>query len=253
MRSTASQSKSRALVVVAKEPVEGFVKTRLSRCLSPADAATFYECLLTDIVAKFKGHHASEFWLAFAPGGKGYFSQNYPAVRLLAQRGEGLGDRLYHIFVDLFSSGYREVIIADTDSPGVPLSWIDEAFERLGGDGCDLVLGPSDDGGYYLIGVKCLVEGIFRDIAWSTDSVLAATLTRADELGLKAGLLPSTYDIDVAEDLARLWNDFEKLEQLQALAPRTYDYVKRLADEGSLVAHTSAFDPMRGVRNVGKR
>ncbi len=196
MRSDDKQTKARALVVVAKAPLEGSVKTRLSPHLNPADAATLYECLLGDIVAKLEKHKESEFWLAFAPGGEDYFSQNYAPIRLLAQRGKNLGERLHHVFVDLFHRGYGEIVVADSDSPTVPLSSIDQAYKQLSEEGCDLVLGPSVDGGYYLIGLKRLAEGIFQDIPWSTSSVLDTTLKKAEKLALKVELLPPAYDID---------------------------------------------------------
>jgi rSAM/selenodomain-associated transferase 1 len=237
MRSDNDQTKARALVVVAKAPFEGFVKTRLSPHVGPANAASLYECLLGDIVAKLEKHKESEFWLAFAPGGEEYFSQNYPAIRLLAQRGKDLGERLHHVFVDLSRRGYSEIVVADSDSPTVPLSSIDQAYKQLSEGECDLVLGPSDDGGYYLIGLKRPTEQIFHDIPWSTNSVLDATIKRAGELELRAGLLPPAYDIDVEEDLRRLWNDFMTFEHLQELAPRTYFYLRNLPGNRFLPAH----------------
>src|SRR5919106_186791 len=237
MKNDEQQTKARALVVVAKAPLEGFVKTRLSSHLGPAGAATLYECLLGDIVAKLEKYEDSEFWLAFAPGGEEYFFRNYPAIRLLPQRGKDLGERLHHVFVDLFRRGYSEIVVADSDSPTVPLSSIDQAYKRLREEGCDLVLGPSDDGGYYLIGLKDATERIFHDIPWSTNGVLDTTLKRAGELELRVGVLPPAYDIDVEEDLRRLWNDFMTLEHLRELAPRTYFYLRTLTDNRSLPAH----------------
>ncbi len=228
------KNKSRALVVVAKAPLQGLVKTRLYSYLSPVDAAGLYECLLGDIVSKLESYEKSEFWLAFAPGGEDYFRRNYSAMRLLAQRGKDLGERLHHVFVDLFRRGYSEVVIADSDSPTVPLSSIDQAYQQLNEQECDLVLGPSDDGGYYLIGLKRATERIFYDIPWSTHRVLDTTFKRAAELGLSAGLLPPAYDIDIEDDLRRLWNDFLALKHLRALAPRTYDYLNNVLGAGSL-------------------
>jgi len=253
MRSDDKQTKARALVVVAKAPLEGSVKTRLSPHLNPADAATLYECLLGDIVAKLEKHKESEFWLAFAPGGEEYFSQNYAPIRLLAQRGKNLGERLHHVFVDLFHRGYGEIVVADSDSPTVPLSSIDQAYKQLSEEGCDLVLGPSVDGGYYLIGLKRLAEGIFQDIPWSTSSVLDTTLKKAEKLALKVELLPPAYDIDVEEDLRRLWNDLMTLEHLRELAPRTYDYLRDLAGNGSLPVHASTSSNQAKETQNGRR
>lgn len=253
MKSNETQVRGRALVAVAKPPLEGLVKTRLSPCLSPANAAALYKCLLDDIIAKLAGHDDSEFWLAFTPGGERYFSRNYPAIRLLAQRGKHLGERLHHIFVDLFRSRYDEILVADTDSPTVPIASVEQAYRQLSEEGCDLVLGPSDDGGYYLIGLRRPVERIFHDIPWSTGSVLDATLTRARELALKVGLLPPAYDVDVEADLRRLWDDFGRLEKLRQLAPRTYGYLQSLIEAGSLSVHASVSGcVVTEARNYGK-
>jgi rSAM/selenodomain-associated transferase 1 len=249
MTSDVTKTKARALVVVAKAPLKGSVKTRLSPYLSPADAATLYECLLADIVAKLENHKDSKLWLAFAPGGEDYFSQNYPATRILVQRGKDLGERLHHVFVDLFSRGYSEIVIADSDSPTVPLSSIDKAFTQLSEDGSDLVLGPSDDGGYYLIGLKRPTERLFLDIRWSTDSVLATTIERARELALTVGLLSPAYDIDVVEDLRRLWNDFLTAQDLRELAPRTYGCLRNLIANESLPIFANAVKEAQNARS----
>ena len=241
VRNDHHHKRTRALAVVAKAPLTGSVKTRLSPYLSPANAAALYECLLADIVAKLERYKESKFWLVFAPGGEEYFSQSFPSIRLLAQRGRDLGERLHHVFVDLFRRGYSEVVVADSDSPTVPLSSVEQAFAQLSEGGCDLVLGPSDDGGYYLIGLKRPTQGIFHNIEWSSESVLDATLERARELALRVALLSPAYDIDVEGDLRRLWNDFMTVRHLRELAPRTYDYLRNFAENGSspVLAFTS--------------
>lgn len=220
--------RTRALVVVAKAPLEGSVKTRLCPCLNPAQAAVLYECLLSDIVGKMERFEEAEPWLAFAPEGEAYFRQNYFKKRLLAQRGKDLGERLHHIFVDLFRTGYEEVVIADSDSPTVPLSSIERAYGWLREKSCDVVLGPSADGGYYLVGLRRPAEEIFRDIPWSTHAVLDRTLRRASETRLRVALLPQAYDIDVEENLKRLWRDFTASEETRNLAPKTFAYLRNL-------------------------
>lgn len=222
------QRTGRALVVVAKAPSPGLVKTRLCPPLTPAEAATLYECLLEDIVTKMWTCRGSEFWIAYAPEGEEYFKQNFSERRLLTQRGKDLGERLHHIFVDLFNIGYEEIIVADSDSPTVPLSSIQLAYEQLRGEDYDVVLGPSSDGGYYLIGLKRPAGGLFHSIPWSTEFVMEKTLERVSELGLKAGLLPVAYDIDVEEDLRRLWKDFAASRDLKEQTPKTYAYLASL-------------------------
>ncbi|MGI0016382.1 MAG: TIGR04282 family arsenosugar biosynthesis glycosyltransferase, partial [Nitrososphaera sp.] len=218
----------KALVVVAKAPSPGLVKTRLCPPLTLAEASALYECLLEDIVSKMWSCQGSEFWIAYAPEGEEYFKQNFPERALLTQRGKDLGERLHHIFVDLFHMGYKEIIVADSDSPTVPLSSIQRAYRQLNKEDYDVVLGPSSDGGYYLIGLKCPAAGLFQRIPWSTELVMEKTLERASELGLKAGLLPVAYDIDIEEDLRRLWKDFAASRELKEQAPKTYAYLANL-------------------------
>lgn len=221
--------KARALVVVAKAPLEGLVKTRLCPYLRPAQAADFYECLLSDILAKMNRYEGGDLWLAFAPEGEDYFRRNHAGRRLLAQRGADLGERLHHIFVDLFRMDYHEIVVVDSDSPTVPLSAVRQAYEALGKQNSEVVvLGPSDDGGYYLVGLKYPAREMFHDIPWSTDRVLDTTLRRARGLGFKVALLPRAYDIDVQEDLERLWKDFVASDQLRDLAPKTFAYIRNL-------------------------
>ena len=233
MGSDGKKRKGRALVVVAKAPLVGLVKTRLCPPLTAAEAASLYECLLGDIVTKMGKLQGSELWIALTPEGQEYFCRNFTKIRLLTQRGKDLGERLHHVFVDLFQMGYNQITVADSDSPTVPLSSIDQAYEHLNGDDCDVVLGPSSDGGYYLIGLKRPTQRLFDEIPWSTERVLESTLTRAGELELKVGLLPTAYDIDVKGDLGRLWNDFEASRALQERAPKTYAYLARLLSDPS--------------------
>lgn len=226
------QRNTRALVVVAKAPVKGHAKTRLSPYLSPEQAAAFYECLLSDIVGKMEKFPGADSWLAFAPEGEDYFRQKYCDKRLLAQRGKDLGERLHHIFVDLFSMSYEQVVIADSDSPTVPLSSIERAYEWLAEESCDAVLGPSADGGYYLIGLRRPAEEMFRAIPWSTQAVLDCTLERASAAHLRVALLPQAYDIDVKENLDRLWHDLLTSSEVRRLAPKTYAYLDGLYGRG---------------------
>jgi rSAM/selenodomain-associated transferase 1 len=212
------QRKPQALVVVAKAPVGGYVKTRLCPYLNPVQAAGLYECLLSDIAGKMEEFEKADSWLAFAPEGEEYFRRNYFHKRLLTQRGRDLGDRLHHIFVDLFRMSYERVVITDSDSPTVPLSSIERAYEWLSEESCDVVLGPSEDGGYYLVGLKRAAAEIFRAIPWSTHAVLDLTLERASAENLRVGLLPRAYDIDVKENLNRLWQDFMASAETRHLA-----------------------------------
>jgi rSAM/selenodomain-associated transferase 1 len=230
--SNGNQQKRRALVVVAKPAVVGEVKTRLCPPLTLPQACALYECLLLDIVTKVEEYQTAELWIAFAPKGEEYFGRIFAGKkRLLRQRGSDLGERLHHIFVDLFHIGYQQIVVTDSDSPTVPLSSIAKAYELLDGERCDVVLGPSSDGGYYLVGLKCPTEELFHRIPWSSAAVVEKSLERASELGLTAALLPLAYDIDVEADLKRLWEDLKASPELQERALKSYAFLSRLFRE----------------------
>ncbi len=225
----------KALVVVAKPALVGQVKTRLCPPLTLSQAAALYECMMDDMVTKMEECQTADLWVAFSPKGEEYFRRTFGGrARLLPQRGNDLGERLHHVFVDFSNLGYREIVVTGGDSPTVPLSSIEQAYDLLDKNGCDLVLGPCRDGGYYLVGLKGPVEGLFRQIPWSSAAVMEKTVERASELGLKLVQLPLAYDIDVGDDLKSLWKDFESSPGLREGAQRTYAYLARLFRDSRL-------------------
>ncbi len=244
--SNGNQQKRRGLVVVAKPPLVGEVKTRLCPPLTLPQACALYECLLLDIVSKMEEYQSAELWIAFAPKGEEYFRRIFAdRKKLLQQRGGNLGKRLHHIFVDLFHLGYQQIVVTDSDSPTVPLSSIAKAYELLDGESCDVVLGPSSDGGYYLVGLKSPTEGLFHRIPWSSAAVVEKSLERASELGLNVALLPLAYDIDVEADLKRLWEDLQASPELQERALRTYAFLRRFFSEPDQIGRERTFRPLR--------
>lgn len=127
--------------------------------------------------------------------------------RLLLQRGESFGDKLYNALADLLAEGFESAAIMDADSPTLPPSYLAEAFRELSRAGDRVVLGPAADGGYYLIGIKRPHRVLFDRIAWSTERVLEQTLERAREIGLETVLLPEWYDVDSVAEFERLKRD----------------------------------------------
>jgi rSAM/selenodomain-associated transferase 1 len=123
---------------------------------------------------------------------------------LLAQRGDLFGERLLHAVVDLLRLGYESCCLIDSDSPTLPQSLLIETIEELHRPGDRVVLGPADDGGYYLIGMKRAHPRLFAEISWSTEKVLSQTIERAREMDLDVALLPAWYDVDDAGTLRRL-------------------------------------------------
>ena len=118
--------------------------------------------------------------------------------------GADLGERLDNVLRDCLQSGYRQVVVTDSDSPTLPAAHLEQAFGELDDPAVDVVLGPCEDGGYYLVGLKAPCSALFRGIVMSTSTVLAETLERAEEQGLRVACLHSWYDVDTYEDLGRL-------------------------------------------------
>jgi uncharacterized protein len=129
------------------------------------------------------------------------------------------------LLAGLLSEGHAGAIAIDSDSPTLPMAYVATAAETLRRTMADVVLGPAEDGGYYLIGVSAPQPWLFKGVAWSTSSVLTTTLARVKELGLRSHLLPSWFDVDTADDLARL-RDEMKTEG--GGPPRTFAFLRGL-------------------------
>jgi rSAM/selenodomain-associated transferase 1 len=194
---------------MAKAPRPGKVKTRLSPPLTPEQASALNICFIQDTtenIHQVTQASQSAGVVAYTPVGDEAAFEGLlpPGFELLAQRGEGFGERLLYVCEDLFSCGFSAVCLIDSDSPTMPQEALLQAVESLAREGDRMVLGGSDDGGYYLIGVKRLHRRLFEQIDWSTDRVFAQTLDRAREISLEAELLPTWYDVDDAATLERL-------------------------------------------------
>jgi uncharacterized protein len=193
-----------ALLVVAKQPAAGQTKTRLCPPLDGAAAAALYECFLRDTLAVMRQVPGVRRTIAFLPeDAGGYFHDLAPDMALTPQRGADLGERLANLLADALAGGAHRAVVMDSDSPSLPAAYVAQAFTELDGP-CDVVLGPCDDGGYYLIGVKQPHPRLLREVRMSTPTVVQDTLALAAELGLRTALLPTWYDVDTVADLARL-------------------------------------------------
>ncbi|MGO8950361.1 MAG: TIGR04282 family arsenosugar biosynthesis glycosyltransferase, partial [Ktedonobacterales bacterium] len=208
-----SRNLTDALVIVAKYPQAGQVKTRLGATIGYAPAADLYRAFLADLAGRFS-HAAQEdayaLWWA-SPPGPGMLQEIVGAdAVVLAQRGMDFAERLYHLAVDMQSAGYRRLVIMSSDSPHLAASLIHEAFLVIEPD--HVVVGPAEDGGYYLIGfdLRAGVPDCFRGIEMSTPHVLQETLARVSSLRLRTRLLPATFDVDGSTDLKRLALELRK-------------------------------------------
>jgi rSAM/selenodomain-associated transferase 1 len=194
---------------MAKAPRPGKVKTRLSPPLTPEQASALNICFIRDTtenIQQVTEAGGSTGLVVYTPvGDEAAFDGILPTgFQLLAQRGDGFGERLLHASEDLFACGFSAVCLIDSDSPTMPQDALLQAVTWLSRPGDRVVLGGSDDGGYYLIGMKNVHQRLFEQIDWSTERVLEQTLERAREIGLKAELLPTWYDVDDGATLERL-------------------------------------------------
>jgi rSAM/selenodomain-associated transferase 1 len=198
-----------ALAVMAKAPRPGKVKTRLSPPLTPEQASALNICFIRDTTENIdqvtEGSNSAGI-VVFTPiGDEAAFDGLLPCgFQLLGQRGDGFGERLLYASEDLFACGFGAVCLIDSDSPTMPQAALSQAVAWLARAGDRVVLGGSDDGGYYLIGVKRMHPPLFERIDWSTERVLEQTLQRAREISLETALLPPWYDVDDAATLERL-------------------------------------------------
>src|SRR5437764_6223797 len=194
---------------MAKAPRLGEVKTRLVPPLSPEGAAALSAAFIQDIAGNILAAAetvALDGYIAYSPPrSEEVFKALLPdGIRLLAPRQIGLGASLWHAADDLLAVGYGAVCLLNADSPTLPGGFLVEAARALKNPGDRIVLGPAEDGGYYLIGLKRPHRRLFEDIAWSTELVLGQTLDRAAELGLEPITLPAWYDVDDVDSLQRL-------------------------------------------------
>jgi uncharacterized protein len=224
-------SRSRAAIaIMAKQPEPGKVKTRLCPPLTPREAADLYGAFLLDTVGLTSGIPEADLFIAYDPhGARDFFSCMFPCpVECIPQGMGDLGNRLSRVSRSLFCQWYRKLVIVASDTPHLPQDAIRRAFIRL--NETDVVLGPCEDGGYYLIGSRVHVPALFDGIVWSSSAVLEQTIGRAEELGLTWELLQSCYDIDTTEDLLRLIVDLKNDSGgSQVICPRTKEALAALA------------------------
>jgi hypothetical protein len=218
---------------MTKAPRSGQVKTRLVPPLAPDEAAELNKCFLRDtadeILRATAGNHAGGVAVYTPIGTESAYDDILPGdFSLLPQRGVNFGERLCFAAEDLFRCGFDSVCLIDSDSPTVPAKTFLKAIELLKTHGDCIVLGPCDDGGYYLIGLKKPHRELFEQIDWSTERVFEQTMCRAQEIGLEVELLPLGYDIDDAASLRRLCNELLSDNVHTDIAPNTRTFVREL-------------------------
>ena len=191
-----------AVVLMAKAPVAGRVKTRLCPPLDPRESAALYACMLGDTAGEVSTLRRVRRYLFLDPPESTDFLQRKPfsAFERFPQRGRDLGDRMRDAAATAFRRGARRVVIVGADCPSLSAGTVRRAFRELR-EGAEAVFGPSADGGYYLVGLACPDERLFRKFTWSTPTVLLDTVARWRALSIPFSFLQPERDVDTGEDL----------------------------------------------------
>jgi rSAM/selenodomain-associated transferase 1 len=227
-----------ALLLFAKAPEPGKTKTRLTPPLSRQEASRLQEAMILDLLEMTSALGVDRHLLA-SPDARHPFFQRISselAIPCKDQEGENLGERMERASRCFFDEGFEKVVIIGTDAPTLPVRFIDDAFRGL--DRSPVVVGPSLDGGYYLIGLRERLFFLFEGIAWGSERVLAQTLEKINSTGIGCHLLPFWYDIDRETDLSFAGRHLELLERRgEPLPARTFQFLRAL--RSSLTASSS--------------
>jgi uncharacterized protein len=209
----AGTAPSCGIAVMAKASTPGLTKTRLVPPLTHDEAAALNTAFLRDVtgnmllaVRQAAPHASIAAYAAYGPpGSEAFFRRNLPrSVGLIAAWLPNFGDCLLHAIREIFGRGHTAAVVLNADSPNLPTALLNETAEILARPGDRAVLGPSSDGGYYLLGLKAAHRRMFEEIAWSTERVAEQTRERAREIGLDLHPLPEWYDVDDIATLRRL-------------------------------------------------
>jgi len=201
------KNKDNAVILFARDPILGQVKTRLRSSFDDETIFKLYVCFVEDSLEKIRQVDNVECFVGIFPENHSGFFGGIESfgMSLFVQRGNDLGDKMRQAFVDRFAEGYKKVVIIGSDSPSLPVSYINKALASEK----DLVLGPSTDGGYYLIAMSGKVSEVFSGVAWGTENVLDETLEKIKGTSVSLELLPIWYDVDSPDDLKFLKTHLE--------------------------------------------
>lgn len=216
----------KAIIIMAKVPEAGKVKTRLQSVLSAEKCAEFAECLLQDAINKAK-ILPTLLILAYSPSDKNRFFDLFLDHKIIfvPQEGTDLGERMFNAFQFAFEQNLDSIVMIGTDSPVFPARFIENAFDLL--TESDAVLGRTDDGGYYLIGLRKLKKEIFENVEWSSPATFRQTAQNIENNELKLTLLPRSYDVDLPEDLEKLKADLNKNPKLAPITAKWLEENKK--------------------------
>ena len=203
---------STSLIIFAKSPTPGKVKTRLTPFITPTEAAELYKAFIADIIFNAHKLKCERITVAFTPSNAEATFHGIcgHSVNYLPQKGDNRGERMQNAFKHSFHQGSTRTVIIGTDSPTLPLSYIQNAFDVL--KEVPVTIGPTFDGGYYLIGLSEQSDAIFDGIDWSTSKVFGQTLTRIQTINKQLYVLPPWYDVDTPDNLEFLRSHIQAMK-----------------------------------------
>lgn len=218
----------KAVILMTRVPIPGQTKTRLMEILSPEECAEIHFCFLKDIfetLGKLDGDIS--LFTAYTPEEEFHLIEDIlpENSESFAQVGETLGERMMNSFERVMEMGYGEVVLIGSDLPELSSEDIYESFRVI--EKSDVCIGPTLDGGYYLIGMKEMQERLFiEDMKWGNNTVLEGTFRLIDKLGLSVGLAPKQRDIDTKDDFLYLLEKLRILESSESAPNNTIEFLR---------------------------
>ncbi len=223
-------NRNNALIIFAKAPRLGQVKTRLQPDLTPEESISLYKAMVEDLMKQLEHTGFCDLKIFFYPSDAKTEMQNWLGehYKYFSQKGEDLGDKMYSAMVEIFKQNYKKVVLIGSDIPTIDTTTIVRAFSSL--DDYDIVLGPSQDGGYYLIGSKKPQSELFKDIIWSTSFVLQKTIEKARKAELEVVQLEIKSDIDTYDEVIKLWKYLKMRNEkgVYSYKSKTYEVLNKL-------------------------
>jgi rSAM/selenodomain-associated transferase 1 len=209
-----------ALIIFIKTPIPGQVKTRLQPHITEDQSAELYSAFLKDLDYKFQNQDEFACWYAVAPENfdKNILNQLVHLNNYFFQAGVDLGERMHHAFQTLFSKGYEKIVLIGSDLPTISVDIVSQTLQDLTNNEC--VIGPSKDGGYYLIALSKLYSELFEDLPWSSTEVLQKTIEILDEKSITYKLLPEFEDIDTYKELYSFYQELKDKPKDKADFPK---------------------------------
>jgi rSAM/selenodomain-associated transferase 1 len=202
-----------ALIIFIKTPIPGLVKTRLQPQLTEEQSAEIYSAFLRDLNDTFKKANNFDLWYAVSPENfnEDILARFIQLDKYFLQEDRDLGERMQNAFQTLFSKGYESLVLIGSDIPSININIISQALQGLANNDC--MIGPSKDGGYYLIALSSPQSYLFNDIRWSTSEVFEKTIELLDKKGLTYKILPELEDIDTYKELISFYEELKDTDK----------------------------------------